>query len=319
MNIKSRFNEWANSPMAKNNVQKWGGRTKNFIFNIVMAIIIVGVCYTILAPVIAIISRTFMSPQDIGNPLVFLFPQEPTLYNLRMAIRYMDYVSTLTRTFIHAGTFAVLSVVVASFVGYGFARFKFPGVSILFALVILSIVVPVQSYMIPMFLNFRHFLGQPDWNLINPNYPIPLLMLTLTGVGIRSGLYIFIFRQFFRGIPKDIEEAAFIDGAGTFGTYMKIMLPNAIPAVTTVFLFSFVWHYNDTYYGGLLMTGNSLMAAQLGSVGWTYSEDQETRNPIFIQLVIFAAVSLAIAPILTIYLFLQRFFVEGLERSGIVG
>jgi len=308
---------WAASPTTQNNVQKWTGKGRNLLMGIFMAIIITGVCYIILAPVIAIVSRAFMSPQDIGNPLVFLFPEAPTLYNIQMAATHMNFAATLARTLTFAGVFAVLHVIVASFVGYGFARFKFPGSGILFGLVIVSIVVPIQAYMIPLFMNFRFFIG--GVNLINDTWPWPLLLLTLTGVGIRSGLYIYIFRQFFRGIPKEIEEAAFIDGAGTMGTYSRIMIPNAVPAIVTVFLFAFVWHYNDTYFSTMLNTGNSLMGSMLGAVGFTYAEAVETRNPIFIQLVVFGGVLIAIAPIMTIYLFLQRFFVEGLERSGIVG
>ena len=309
--------EWANSPALNNNVQKWTSSAKNLVMNLAVAIIIVGVCYIILAPVIGIVSRAFMSPEDVTNPLVFLFPINPTLYNVRTAMQHMDYFRTLTSTLAFSFGLALLHVVVTSLVGYGFARFKFPGSGILFGLVIVSIVVPIQSYMIPMFLNFRFFMGQSDWNLVGS--PMPIILITLTGVGIRSGLYIYIFRQFFRGIPKEIEEAAFIDGAGSFMTYLRIMIPNATPAIVTVLLFAFVWHYNDTYYAGMLMTGNRMMASMLSGLGFSYANLMDARNPVFIQMVVFGGVLLAIAPILTIYLFLQRFFVEGLERSGIVG
>jgi multiple sugar transport system permease protein len=313
------FNEWVNSPTYKNTVQKWTGKTRDFIVGLSLAIIVAGVCYTILAPLLGIISRSFMSSQDIGNPMVFLLPVSPSIYNVSNAFLHMNYIETLTRTLSFAGGMALLNVVVASFVGYGFARFRFPGSGIMFGLVVISIVMPIQTYMIPMMQNFRFFLGNPNWNLINDTYPWPIIILTLTGVGIRTGLYIFIFRQFFRRIPKELEEAAFIDGASPLGTYMRVMLPNAIPAVVTVFLFAFVWHYNDIYYVNNLMTGNSLMASALGGVGFVYGHVNDIRDPVMQQMVTFGGVLLAIAPILTIYLFMQRFFVEGLERSGIVG
>jgi len=271
----------------------------------------------ILAPVIGVVSRAFMSGEDVTNPLVFLIPIEPTLYNIQAAITHMNYWRTLVSTLAFSFGLAVLHVIVTSFVGYGFARFKFPGSNILFALVIITIIVPVQSYMIPMFLNFRFFLGSSDWNLVGTIWPIALI--TLTGVGIRSGLYIYIFRQFFRGIPKELEEAAFIDGAGPLKTYVRIMIPNATAAIVTVLLFAFVWHYNDTYYVGMLMTGNTMMASMLSTLGFTYTAIEEVRNPVFVQMVVFGGVLLAITPILVIYLFLQRYFVEGMERSGIVG
>jgi len=309
--------KWADSSTFKNTMHKWTSSVKNFLFGFCMAIVVIGVCYIILAPVIGIISRAFMSPEDIANPLVFLLPQSPTLYNVRTAFDFMNFWRTLAVTLVYSVGLALLHVVITSLVGYGFARFKFPGSNILFGLVIISIVIPIQSYMIPMFLSFRFFMGQPDWNLIGS--PWPILFITLTGVGIRSGLYIYIFRQFFRGIPKELEEAAFIDGAGPLGTYLKIMIPNAMPAIITVLLFAFVWHYNDTYYAGMLMSGHSMMSAMVLSLGPSYSALMEVRNPVFIQMVVFGGVLLAITPIMIIYLFLQRFFVEGLERSGIVG
>jgi multiple sugar transport system permease protein len=249
------------------------------------------------------------------------------------ALQYMDYFATLVRTLVYSVGFALIHVFITSLIGYGFARFKFPGVNLLFALVIITIVVPVQTFTVPMFLNFRFFLGQ-DWNLIGmahlPQWlplvggnQLPfswsLLLLTVSGVGLRSGLYIYIFRQFFRGLPKEIEEAAFIDGAGTFYTYAKVMMPNAVSAIITVFLFAFVWHYNDTFYTSLLMHGNRFMATMLGGLAGTFNAQEMVNNPLITQLVVFAGVLLAIAPILPIYLILQCYFIEGVERSGIVG
>lgn len=339
---------WVNSPSFDNSVQKWTGKGKNFITGLCMAVIIIGVCYIILAPVFGIISRAIMTPQDAVNPLIFLIPQNFTLQNLSYAAQYMDYFSgpgitvsipftdtsfnlfygtplavvanflsgTLMRTLIFSIAFALLHVLICSMVGYGFARFKFPGSNVLFALVIVTIVVPTQSYMIPMFLNFSDFFGT-GLNLHNSYWALGLL--TATGVGLRSGLYIYIFRQFFRGLPKEIEEAAFIDGAGPLYTYAKVMIPNATPAIVTVLLFAFVWHYNDTFYTSLLMTNMSFLSSALMGLGPRYSMHEVVNSPLLIQMVVFGGVLLAITPILIIYLFLQRYFVEGLERSGIVG
>lgn len=356
---------WRASPSFDNSVQKWTGKVRDFIIGVCMAVIIIGVCYIILSPVIGIISRSVMTPEDAMNPLVFLIPQEFTLQNIDFAVQYMDYFQgrglsdivffsgsetplnlsagvynvfdgtpiygalrflsgvlsgTLLRTLVFAGFFSFLNVIICSMVGYGFARFKFPGVEILFALVILTIVVPVHSYMVPLFINFRYFLDILPGayiNLIDSWWSLGLL--TATGVGIRSGLYIYIFRQFFRGLPKEIEEAAFIDGAGPLGTYVKVMMPNSVPAIVTVLLFAFVWHYNDTFYTSLLMPRVNLMPTSLMSLPMAFSAGERVQSLMVIEMVTFAGVMLAIVPILTLYLFLQRYFVEGLERSGIVG
>jgi len=333
--------KWFNAENYENTMQKWQNKVKGFILGICMAIIVIGVCYVILSPLIGIVANSIMSPRDIINPMVFLLPNEPTLEHYGHAMTHMNFLTgnditisipftdvsfdilggtifsgTLARTMGFSVSFALLHVVIASLVGYGFARFNFPGRNFIFAMVIITIVVPVQVYIVPMFVNFRFFLGL-DFNLLGSHWP--LLFLTLTGLGLRSGLYIYIFRQFFRGLPKEIEEAALIDGAGFFGTFIKVMMPNATPAIVTVLLFSFVWHYNDTFYSSMLNPGNNLMAAMIGGVGSTFAQLENINDPALEQLVVFAGVVLAILPIMVIYLFLQRYFVEGLERSGIVG
>jgi len=318
----TKLKNYTNSATFENDVQRWTGKTKSIIIGICMAIIVVGVCYVILSPLIGIVANSFMSPRDITNPMVFLLPNEATTEHYGYALKHMNFFSgegsfltgTLLRTLGFSVFFAVLHVIVASLVGYGFARFEFPGKNFIFAMMIVTIVVPVQVYIVPMFVNFRFFFGM---NLLGSH--TPLILLTLTGMGLRSGLYIYIFRQFFRGLPKEIEEAAFIDGAGLFKTYTKVMMPNATPAIITVLLFSFVWHYNDTFYSSMLNAGNSLMAAMIGGLGSAFSTIESVNDPAIEQLVVFAGVVLAILPILLIYLFLQRFFIEGLERSGIVG
>jgi len=297
-------------------MHKYVGKAKNLLLNICVAIIIIGVCYIILSPIIGIISNSFKHVSDLSNPLVFLIPVNFTTDNIRHAFEHMDFLRTMVTTLAFSVGLSAIHVAITSMVGYGFARFRFPGNGVLFAFVIITIVVPVQTYMVPLFMHFRNF-GFGNLNLLGSYASI--VLLSLTGVGLRSGLYIYIFRQFFRGLPKEIEEAAVVDGAGTFSTYIRVMLPNAVPAVITVTLFSFVWHYNDTFYTSLLVPGNRLMAVMLGMVGSSFQMATNIQNPTHIQLIVFSGVLLAIAPILIIYLVLQRYFVEGLERSGIVG
>ncbi|MCL1884339.1 MAG: carbohydrate ABC transporter permease [Defluviitaleaceae bacterium] len=339
--VKMVKTKWLDPATLENTSQKVQTKIKNLIIGVCMGIIVVGVCYVILSPLIGIAANSFMSPRDITNPMVFLIPNEATTEHYMYASRHMNYISgdgvtfgipfteigielfagtilsgTLIRTLVYSLLFALLNVGITSMVGYGFARFDFYGRNFLFAMMILTIVVPVQVYIVPMFINFRFFLGM-DFNILGSH--MPLFFLTITGMGLSSGLYIYIFRQFFRGMPKEIEEAAFIDGAGLFGTFTKVMMPNATPAIITVLLFAFVWHYNDTFYSSMLNPGNNLMAAMVGGVGAVFANVEHVNDPALEQLVVFAGVVLAILPILLIYLFLQRYFIEGLERSGIVG
>jgi multiple sugar transport system permease protein len=151
--------------------------------------------------------------------------------------------------------------------------------------------------------------------------PVSMFLLSGLGTGLRSGLFIYIFVQFFRGLPKEIEEAAFVDGAGTAYTYFRIMLINAMPAVITVTVFSVVWQYNDMFYAQLLRIPDDFaIAKRLSTLGANIGANVEgATNPRIQKLYVNAGVVLTILPVLVIYLLLQRRFVEGVERSGIVG
>jgi len=293
-------------------------RTKEWILGIFTAVLLLGVAYTILAPVIGIVSLSFMSGDDIFNPTVFLIPSQPSLYNISNALRLMNYWVTLSRTLIYAMGVALLHVLVASFVGYGFARFKFYGNNVIFALVIFTIIVPAQAYIVPLFMQFR-FFGPTDISLIDSYASI--IILTSVGLGLRSGLFIYIFRQFFKGLPFEISEAAYIDGAGPLRTYATVMLPNAKPAITTVLLLALVWLYGDTLYTGILMPGTRLIYQSTHGLFEAYRDQFRSTDEINIraQMVVYAGVLMIITPMLVIYAALQRQFVEGVERSGITG
>ena len=148
----------------------------------------------------------------------------------------------------------------------------------------------------------------------------PMYILTLFGTGLRAGLFIYIFNQFFRGLPKEIEEAAFVDGAGTWYTYFRIMLVNAMPAVITVTVFSLVWQYTDSFYSQLFrIPTDMLLAKRLSTLQNNIQANLKIMNVRIQRLYVDAGVVLTILPLLILYLLLQRRFIEGVERSGIVG
>lgn len=289
--------------------------------------IITGISFIVLMPVVSILVKTFMSIEDYYNPMVYMIPEHFTLFNIKTAAENMQYVKSLLVTCALSGGCMLLQAFICASVGYGFARYSFPGKQILFALVVLTIVVPVQTMMVPMYIQFRYFdlfgvigglTGKENGiNLLNT--PWPVLLMSATGMGLRSGLYIYIYRQFFKGLPKEIEEAAFIDGAGPFRTFFRVMLPNAVSSIIIVMLFSFVWQYNDTYFSGLYMSEMGLLSQKLNSLGSVLTQVLLIRDTNQVTLIINAGVSLIILPLLLVYLFMQRYFMEGIERSGIVG
>jgi len=297
---------------------------KEFVLRIFTAILLIGISYTILAPVIGMFSTAFMSVEDLFNPMVFLIPSNPTFDNFRGAVQHLRFWNTLAFTLGYSMGLSLLHVMVASFVGYGFARYKFRGSNIIFAIVLLTFIIPPQAYMVPLWFQFR-FFGPTNINLIDSYASV--IILTLTGMGLRSGLFIYIFRQFFRGLPVEISEAARIDGCGHLRTYMSVMMPNAKPAIITVFMFSLVWHYGDTFFSGLLLTRPQFMHVSLGQVVFRWQSYNSRGGSMMFadfemmqaQMVFLAAVTLIIVPIILVYAIMQRQFIEGIERSGIVG
>lgn len=307
-------------------MNKMGRMIGSFFINLIKMIILIGISFIVVSPLIGILSNTFMSENDVYNPLVYLIPEEFTLGNLKIAIEQMSYVKSLIFTLVFCLGIMLIQACICALIGYGFARFNFRGNNILFAMVILTIVVPTQTLMVPMYTQFRYFdpfglvkliTGKEGINLMNTFWP--MLLMTITGSGLRSGLYIYIYRQFFKGLPKEIEEAAWIDGAGPFYTFFHVMLPNAKSSMITVMLFAFVWQYNDTYFASLYMSNFNLLSLKVTTLAANVSQALKIQDTNILQVIVDSGILLVIVPLLIIYLFLQRQFMEGIERSGIVG
>ena len=298
---------------------------KNTLLGLFRFVIIVGISYVILAPVIGIIAHSFFSRQDSINPMVFTIPINPTLERYTMAVKYLDYLPILGRTLLYVFGVTLIQLLICSMVGYGFARYQFPLKKLLFGCVVVMIVVPLNSIQFPLYTTFRFFdplgiiglfNGGKSLNLLQT--PWPTIIMSFFGCGLRSGLYIYIFNQFFRGLPKEIEEAALVDGAGTNYTFFRIMLPNA--AVITVAVFSIVWQYNDSMFANTFNISDSiLITRKLDSLINVIANAEKVLTLREQQLYFDAGVVLVLLPVVIIYLVLQRRFIEGVERSGIVG
>lgn len=301
-------------------------KAQSFLISTVRMLILLGICFVILYPLFMKISISFMSMEDLYDSSVMFFPKNGTLHNFKLALDTIQYVPTFLKTMLYVVSMSVLSVASALLVGYGFARFNFKGKNILFACVLLTLIIPMQSIMLPLYFYFQNFnlfglLGEEGISLLGTAF-VPAL-LSSTGVGLKSGLFIYMFRQLFQGFPKELEESGEIDGAGSLRIFFSIILPNATSMIVTCLLFSFVWQWTDTFYPSVFMPGNDLMATQLlglaqristsiaGSVGGT--------DQYYVAIMSNVSVVLLIVPIAILYMFAQRFFVESIERSGIVG
>ncbi|OAX48538.1 MULTISPECIES: carbohydrate ABC transporter permease [unclassified Paenibacillus] len=302
---------------------------KKRLWSLVRLVLIVGLSFVILYPILQKIATSMKDKSDLYSPIVVWIPEHLTFDNFRIAIDIMDYWKTLLNTFaLSAGT-TILTAISCALAAYGFARLKFKGSNLLFAGVILTILVPPSTILIPMYLNLKGFtlagliplITGKSINLLNSYWPF--VLTSMTASSLKAGLYIFILRQFFRGIPKEVEEAAYIDGAGVGKTFTRIMLPNAIPPLITVLLFSFVWQWNDSFYTTTYLTSSKVMSIQLASLPFNLSSltdgTASQADPFYLSMVQDTGILLAILPLIIIYIFVQRHFVEGIERSGIVG
>lgn len=302
-------------------------------WSIVRGVIIAGICFLILYPTLVKLSVSFMPEQDIYDVTVRYVPKSPTLENYKTVLSAMRYNKAFWNTFKLSTLTSVMQLISCTVIGYGFARFRFKGRGVLFALVILTMIVPPQTLMIPLFLHFRYFdvlgiisaiTGQKGINLLESYWPF--VLMSLTGMGLKNGLYIYIMRQFFRGMPKELEEAAYVDGAGMLRTFGQIMLPSAVPAMVTVFLFSFVWQWTDTFYSNLFLMRTDVLAKTAANVSNQIMKDLSAD--IGVDIYLSPAISsmytntgslLVVLPLLILYLFAQKLFVESVERTGIVG
>jgi multiple sugar transport system permease protein len=297
---------------------------KDRIWPLFRFIILVGLGFVILYPLIYMISCAFRERGDMSDPTVMWIPRHYTLDIIRETIDAMDYWDTLKNTVLLNIGCSLVQVVSCAITGYGFARFKFRGKKLLFGVVIMMILVPTQVISLSLYTQFRYFgiKGLFSVNLIDSR--LTMYLPAMTANGIRAGLMILIFRQFFKGLPRELEDAAYIDGCGPFMTFVRVMAPNAVPAFLTVFLFSVVWYWNDYYVSNTFFTAPKTVALMLTNL------DSQLKMKLFndpsVQISLReqivwkeAGCLLSIAPVLLMYVFLQKHFTEGIERSGIVG
>ncbi len=300
-----------------------------FVVGIIRTLFIIGLCYLFLFPVVYMIITALQDPAFANDPSSIWIPKKFSLVAIKGAMEAMNFWPSLSITARISIFSTVASLFSCSLAGYGLARFKLPGKKIVMALLFLTILVPPQLLLTAQYVNFRYFdfggllklLGIGNFSILNSEFSFVLPAIFANG--LRGGLFIFIFKQFFEGLPKDLEEAGKIDGSGTFRTYYSIMLPLAVPAFITVLLFSFIWHWNDYYSAAVYFTGDARpLTVMLNGLqealehGSTIAGDATAmESRMFLQ----AGALLTILPPLVIYVFTQKYFTEGIERTGIVG
>ena len=291
----------------------------NILKSLFRALFLMGVGFVMLYPILFMISNSFKSVSDALDPTVVWIPSGTDMFNFKMAFKLLKFSDTMKNTLLLVVPCVVIQVITCLFVSYGFARFEFRFKGLLFGLLIFSLIVPVQTYIIPLYVNMKNM------HLLNTYWQF--YIMAALGTGIRSGLYIYIFRQYFRGLPKELEEAAYLDGCNPLRTFFHIMVPNVKGAILVVFVLSIVWYYNDYTLTGMLLNSDYPLSISLtgvstalnntvqGMVGQTMGSDIKLLS----ESILSAACLIVAMPLIGVYVAVQKHFTEGIERSGLVG
>ncbi len=301
-----------------------------YFVSITRFILLFGMCFLILQPIFNKISVSFMTEADLYNPIVINIPVHFTTGNYTLAAELMTYGTAFKNSVIVSITIALLQVAVCTLVGYGFSRFEFPLKNFWFACVFLVILIPPQTISSSLHLHFRFFDILGIFKLITGETlnlrgsKIPYYLMSACCMGLKNGLYIFMIRQFFRTIPMDLEEAAYVDGCGTLKTFVRIMLPQAKPILTSCFLFAFVWQWTDGFYSKLFLgnlrlvsTGLSRIVDSLGAYMQRILGVKTTISVAYSNCILATGTLMIILPLIVIYLFAQKAFVESIASTGI--
>lgn len=311
-------------------------RTFNAVVrSVVRSILLFSIAIIIIYPIFYMLSMSLRPLDEIWDPTVVWIPRRLTLENIIQTASYMKYFTVSMNSLVVTLVSSIATIVSCALAGYGFARFKFRLRELLFMMVIFTILVPPQTIIFPSYLNFWQFdffglgyiavpfIGKPfTISLINTQFT--LIVPAMFGSGIRSGLYIYIFRQFFRGLPKEMEDAAYIDGCGTFKTFIRIIVPNSLLTMVIVLLFSIVWYWNDYYFSIIYMNSANTVSTALAALPALFRSltaiggDLVKFDAVQTSAMIQSGCLLAIAPVIVVYAVLQRYFVQGIEATGLV-
>lgn len=279
-----------------------------------IAITLLNAAFVFLYPLLFLISTALKTPEDLADPTIAWVPTMLEWSNFTWAFELMDYATVGSRSTLLALAAAVGQVISCALIGYGFARYQFRGRDLLFGLIIFTFLVPPQTIIIPLFVLYRK-LG---WL----NSYLPFVVPAFFGQGLRGALFTIIFRQFFRGLPWELEEAGRIDGAGGLTIFTRIMLPLAKPVSAVVFLFSLVWHWNNFFEPSIFLQKPTLatLPLKLSALHQLASpEAQANTGFILTENILMAAALMVVLPPIILYLFTQRYFVQSAERSGLTG
>ncbi|WP_058308396.1 carbohydrate ABC transporter permease [Gracilibacillus massiliensis] len=257
-----------------------------------------------LYPVIWMVTASF-KPETLIFSSPSLFSKEWTLDNYINGwnvVRDVNFGQFFENSFLISLIAVVANLITCSMAAYAFARLKFPLKKLWFACMLMTIMLPAHATLIPQYTIFHNL----DW--VNT-----ILPLTVPKILATDAFFIFLMVQFFRGIPRELDESAIMDGCGVFQVYTRIIMPLAVPVLITTAIFTFIWTWDDFFSQILYLNTVDTFTVPLGLRLFLDSQGESSWGSVFAMSV------LSLIPITTVFFIFQRYIVEGIATTGIKG
>ena len=280
-------------------------QSRKTIFNrLVLNAFIVALGLGMLYPILWLIGASF-KPSNMIFTEPGIWPKVFTAQNYSegwKGIGIVGFNTFFKNSFIICLLSAFANAIFCSLTAYAFARLRFVGKKFWFAVMMITLMLPSHVTTIPRYIMFRNF----GW--INTFLPIIVPKFFAT-----DAFFIFLLVQFIRGLPRDIDESALIDGCSKFGIYTRIIMPLTVPALITTLLFSFLWTWDDFFNQLLYLTSPNRYTVPMGLRLFLDSSGMSSWGPMFAMSV------LSLIPAFTLFFSLQKYFVRGIATTGIKG
>lgn len=302
----------------------------NFIGKVFIYTVLIDFALVFLIPIVYMVVSGIESPIDFADGSVTWIPTRPIYTeNLKMGVKALAFTETLWYTVKVVALCTLGHVLSGALVGYAVGRLKFLGRGLVFACVLLTMIIPAQTLTNTM---IRVYYAYFKTGYLNDPTLYTIILPCFLGCGLNGGLFIFIFRQVYAGLPKELEEAAMIDGCGIFGTFRRIMLPLTSSAVLVSVILSVVWHWNDLYEPTTFASNvdaskpvimsvrmyNVFIVKEINFISSIFVSEEEQAMKGSEQLRMWATF-LSLLPILIGYMFIQKKFMASVASTGIKG
>ncbi len=295
--LRPRTTDLAAQVPARRRRGRWRGRTGSAIRHTAM---ILG-CLVMIYPVLWLLGSSFKPTSLIFRELS-IFPSEWDWTNYSVGWNSLTYQfgRYMLNSLAIVGGALLGNLVTCAMAGYAFARLRFRGRNIWFTIMLITIMLPIHVIIVPQYVMFQRL------DLVNTFWPLIVPKLLAT-----DAFFIFLMVQFFRGIPRELEEAARLDGCGHARIFLRVMLPLAVPALATTAIFTFIWTWNDFFSQLIFLTSDDVKTAPLALKMFTDSTSGSNWGPQFAMSIV------TIIPLFLIFLFGQKYLVKGIATTGI--